>query len=322
MDKYIIIFGSNGYIGKYLVLEAIKRGYRVIGIKYKHFRSTLINSPRVLYIDLDIRFQFNKQNKLIEATKDKKIIGIVNAAALLGISDYEANYMVNAQGVLNMINFAKEIEISRFIQISSVVVKKKIKGPYAVTKLLGQNYLVNSSLNYTIFIPALVLGPESLGINRVLKNVFRFPLFVPLIGKGEQLQHPVFVKDFAWAIIQSIEEKKSSHKIYEIASENPISFKNLVKLILKIRNSKKIFVPIPIFITMIFGKIFEIIQKVPVFTSEHVMGVTQDSIMNITKIKKDLGFCPTLIEKSLQYTLNEIGNDWNQYLRSRSEKII
>ncbi|MDZ7774834.1 MAG: NAD-dependent epimerase/dehydratase family protein [Bacteroidales bacterium] len=218
MKKTIIVTGANGYLGRYVLTEAVRQGYHVIGFKNDHARSVIIDHPDIEYVTCDIRKEILSQPGVQQKLKDKSITGIINAAALLGSSDYDANYQVNALGVKNIIDFAKQTGIEKIVQISSVVVLKKIKGPYGITKLEGQDFLKASDMNYTIFIPAMILGPESLGINRVLKNVFRFPLVVPLIGTGKQTQHPVFVKDFARYIVMSVGAPATKRKYTKLAA--------------------------------------------------------------------------------------------------------
>jgi len=321
MRKHVIVTGANGYLGYYVCKELLSQNYNVIGLKHEHFASRIIEDPHIEYIDFDITKELTGNEHLQEAVKNKEIIGILNLAALLGSSDYDSNFAVNAKGVRNLMEFAEKIGIDRLIQISSVVILKKIKGPYGETKLIGQNYLTESNFNYTVFIPAMIMGPESLGLNRILKNVFRIPLLIPLIGNGKQTQHPIFVKDFAKYIVKSVEEPKSYRKIYEIAGDTIISFKDLIKLILKIKNQSKIFIPVPPFVARLLGKFFQKTQKVPLFTAEHVKGVLQDSKLNTGPIQKDLGFTSTPLDQALGYCLDIIGNNWDYYLKPRKEQI-
>lgn len=322
MKKHVLVTGANGYLGYYVCKELINKGFSIIGLKYDHFASRIIDNEQIEYVNGDITKDLSENIKLKEAVKGKKIIGILNLAALLGSSDYDSNLSVNAEGVNNLMNYAKKIGTDRFIQISSVVVLKKIKGPYGETKLIGQKHLSNSDFNYTTFIPAMIMGPESLGLNRILKNVFRIPLFVPLIGNGKQTQHPIFVEDFAKYIVKSIEEPKSYRKTYEIAGDTVISFKDLIKLILKIKKSKKIFIPVPPFVAKGLGKIFQNTQKVPLFTAEHVKGVLQDSRLDTSPIKNDLEFAPTPLEKALEFSMKKIDNNWEYFLKPRKEQIV
>lgn len=321
MIKHVILTGANGYLGSYVIRELVKQGYGVIACRFPHYASVIIEHELVTYVEVDITHAAENQDALKKAIAGKQITALINAAALLGSSDYDANYQVNALGVQNMMSFCRNHGIKRFVQISSVVVLKKVKGPYGVTKLKGQEMLVDSELDYTVFIPAMIMGPESLGLNRVLKNVFRFPLFVPLIGTGKETQHPIFVKDFARAIVDSLEPEKAVHKVYEIAGDTVIPFRNFIRLILQHYNKKRIFVFIPAFVAFMLGKLFQKVQKVPLFTAEHVKGILQDSKLDTAALKADLGFEPTPLKAALNESLETIGTDWNYFLAARPEKI-
>ena len=291
-------------------------------MKYHHFASRLIDNANIRYFHYDVLKPADQNTELLEYSKSKNVIAILNLAALLGNSDYQSNYNVNAEGVKNVMALAEQLHIERIIQISSVVVLKEINGPYGVTKLKGQEFLTSSNFTYTIFIPAMILGPEGLGLNRVLKNVFRLPFIVPLIGSGKETQHPIFVEDFAYCIVKSIESPKAYRKIYEIAGDTIISFRNFISLILKIKKRKKVFVPIPVFFAKLLGKFFQKTQQVPLFTAEHVKGVLQDSRLQTQSLKDDLDFNPTPLEKALEYSLAKIGDNWNFYLQKRPEEIV
>jgi NADH dehydrogenase len=317
-SQNIIVTGANGYLGSYVCRELLSRGIPIIALKYDHYASVILDHPLIRYVRCDITREIAPQ--IAPETQGLQLSAIINTAALLGSSDYDRNYAVNARGVENLVRYARESGISRFIQISSVVVIKEFKGPYGETKLIGQEILEKSGLDYTVFIPAMILGPEGLGINRILKNVYRFPVFVPIIGSGRQTQHPIYVKDFARYIVQASSEPVAIGKTYQIAGDQVISFRDFIRLILKIKGDRRIFVPVPAFFARMMGKIFQKIQKVPLFTAEHVKGILQDSNLDTSLIRSDLNFKPTPLEEALRETLSEIGNRWDHYLRPRGEK--
>jgi len=320
MNQTILVTGANGYLGTYICKQLLNEGFLVIGLKYDHYASTIIDHKNIEYLYCDIRKDIEEQ--IGHGLKDRNIEAVINAAALLGSSDYNKNMDVNAHGVSRLIDFCNGRGISRFVQISSVVVMKQFKGPYGETKLKGQEFLIDSGLDYTIFVPAMILGPEGLGINRILKNVYRLPLFVPLVGYGKQTQHPIFVKDFAKYIVKSIGTKEAIGKVYQIAGDEVISFKGFISLILKINKSRKIFCPVPPVLVKMLGKGFQKFQKVPLFTAEHVKGVLQDSRLDTSLIKQDLEFEPTPLEEAIGNSLSLIDNNWDYYLKPREEKHI
>jgi hypothetical protein len=101
-----------------------------------------------------------------------------------------------------------------------------------------------------------------------------------------------------------------------------VSFRDLIRMILKIKGKRKLFVHVPAWFAKMLGRFFQKTQEVPLFTAEHVKGVLQDSNLDTTALKKDLDFTPTSLEEALNYCLEEIGNDWDYYLKEREEKTI
>ncbi len=322
MINYVVVTGANGYLGSYVVREFLRQGFGVIACRFKHYASIVIDHPDVEYVETDISMPVTDNLLLGNAVEGKQIKAVVNIAALLGSADYDNNFRVNTQGVQHMMDFARLHQIKRFVQISSVVVMKQIKGPYGVTKLKGQELLTESELDYTVFIPAMIMGPESLGLNRVLNNVFRFPLFVPLIGTGKETQHPVYVKDFARAIVASVVSDKSRRKIYQIAGDTVLPFRDFIRLILKHYGKRRIFIFVPAFVASMLGWFFSKVQKVPLFTAEHVKGILQNSRLDTSMLVKDLNYQPTPLVKALDESLDVIQTNWNFYLAPRKETHI
>ncbi|MDA3819344.1 MAG: hypothetical protein PF590_02595, partial [Candidatus Delongbacteria bacterium] len=111
-------------------------------------------------------------------------------------------------------------------------------------------------------------------------------------------------------------------KTYEIGGDTVLSFKTLIKLILEIRNKKRIFIPVPVFVASWLGRLFQATQKVPVFTAEHVKGILQDSNLNTKAMEQDLDFSPTPLKEALKYSLDEIGTDWDTFIAPHPEKTI
>jgi hypothetical protein len=53
-----------------------------------------------------------------------------------------------------------------------------------------------------------------------------------------------------------------------------------------------------------------------------VKGVLQDSNLDTSALKDDLDFNPTPLEEALSYCLEEIGDNWDYYLKEREEVKI
>ncbi len=319
--KLIIVSGANGYVGKYVLLELIKHGYDIIALKFDHSQSIIINNPKVKYVYCDITNIDRYKKEILKEINHQKLHGIIHLAAIVGETDYQKNYKVNTIGTKNMIELAKKCKTNRFIYLSSACTLKRVKSPYAKTKKLAEQLVQESGLQYTIFIPAMILGVEGLGINQILKNTSRLPFITPVIGSGKQTQHPVYVKDLAHIIVYSLNNRNSFEKIYQIAEDEIIQLKEFLKIILNIEKKKTLFIHIPSKIMIILGKIFERLFKNPPFTSEQIKEYIQYYTLDTSKVKKDLNFNPTPLKEILKEILNK-SRDYDYYIKPRKEITI
>jgi NADH dehydrogenase len=318
----VVLAGANGYLGSYVCRELLARDLRVIALVHPHARSTVFRHPAVEYHECDIGERLEENGRLDRALQSVRPLAIINCAAILGSHDSGENERVNAEGVSNLADLATANGIEKFVHVSSVVTIKARRGPYGDSKQKGDKNLIESGLSYTIFVPAMVLGPESLGLNRMLKNIFRFPLIVPIIGSGNALQHPIFVEDFARIIVDAIFEKKCSKKVYQVGGDQPLSFTEFVREILEIRGRRKLLVRVPVWFARMMGWFFSRVQDEPVFTAEHVVGVIQDSVLSTDDLHRDLAPELTPFRRALEYSLSEIGDDWGSMLQARPERVM
>ena len=300
----LFITGTNGYIGNYLLKSLKETDNKLKLLIYGKFNdNTLFGSDTEI-----IRGDLRDKAILIESLKN--IEAVIHLGAIVGSYIEQENIDINHTGTINLINACKLNNVKRFIFISSVSAKRNAQGPYGYSKMLAEESVIRSGLDYTIFRPTTVMGRESLGLNRIIKNVNRFPFFIPMVGDGKQTRHPVYVKDFVELIISSINNRKSIGKLYEIGGEKVIYFMDLVKLINeKLGNSNKPIIPVPFFLIKIAAYLFERLYKVPPFTSEHLNSLTEDTIMDNQPAIDDLAFNPIPTEKMLEIIINEIKAD-------------
>lgn len=289
----ILISGASGYVGTYLLKEIDNWDVTCLDL--------LPNKLGAKNIIADIRnvATLNAINTPVDA--------VIHLAALLGSHDDALNYETNVVGTKNMLDLAQRLGAKHFIYISSVSAKRSNQGPYGRTKKEGETLVENSKLNYTILRPSMIIGRESLGLNRVLKNSYRFPFFVPLVGLGHYTRQPIYVRDFV-KLIKSVTGNETLYgKSYDAGGCDTIAFRDLVKLILQIKgNDNKLLIPVPVAAVNIAGKVFERVFSIPPFTSEHVMSLTEDTIMNIEPLQADTSFNPTPLRDCLSTIIGEI----------------
>ena len=297
----LYITGGNGYIGRHLVLSLLNDSFNLKLLIHGLSDTNMFNSNNVEYVDGDLR---NKK-LLIDSVAGTDVV--IHLGALVGSYNVDDNMEINYEGTKNLIEACKIHGIERFIFISTVSAKRKAQGPYGRSKKLAEDEVIRSGLAFTILRPTTVMGTESLGLNRIIQNVNRFPWIIPMAGTGKCTRHPVYINDFVQAIITALKKVDSIGKLYEIGGERVIPFRDLVKLInTKLGNSRKLIIPVPMKLIKIVAFFFERIYRAPPFTSEHVNSLTEDTQMDTSLAIRDLSFNPIPLEEMLDVIIEEI----------------
>ena len=138
--SYIIVTGGAGYIGKHIVVDILRAGYRCLvidSLATSSYFSREEIGKLVKDIDIDNSLDFYKVdirdlNKLdnIFYKYFGKISLIIHLAALKSIPESlekpELYYDVNVNGTKNLINLSKKYKIKKFVFSSTAAVYKNI----------------------------------------------------------------------------------------------------------------------------------------------------------------------------------------------------
>lgn len=302
--KRLFLTGGNGYVGKYLLPTLLKNHYKIDLLLLNRHDDKLFNHNNINIIHGDLR---NKE-LLIKTVANNDII--IHLGAIVGSHSLSENMDINYEGTKNLIESCKINNIKRLIFISSVSATRIAQGPYGLSKKLAEEAVVKSGLDYTILRPTTIMGRESFGLNRIIKNVNRFKLFIPMVGSGNYTRHPIYVMDFIDLINKTINSFTAYNKVYEVGGEKVIRFRDLVKLVnSKLGNRNKPIIPIPKQFIRVLAFFLERIFDVPPFTREHVNALGENTNMDTSSIKKDLNFKPTKLEDMLDIIIDKIIKD-------------
>ena len=262
LDK-VLVTGGAGFVGTNLVNRLLSDGYQVIvidnlssGYKQKIHENIIFVEGS---IDDDIAltecFKYNPKY-------------VVHLAALFAnqnsVDHPEKDLIINGLGTLKIFNFCKKSGVKKVLYTSSSCVygNKEVMSendinfdldtPYAITKLLGENYAKFWSLYHGLDIATVrlfnVYGPGDFpGIYRsVIPNFIKLAIEgKPLVitGSGNETRDFCHVDDAVDGIIKVLINKTNSGDIFNIATgiKTPIlQIANIINLYFK-NNSKIIF---------------------------------------------------------------------------------
>lgn len=249
-----LITGSTGFIGKVLTVELLKRGNEVAILTREKRKLSNWTEKKLEIFEADICVPLSL-GKL--AFQKKNIDTIFHLAASL---DYFGGkkelFRINVEGTSNLLNWAGENKIKKFILISSIeamgtVEKENIPAdetyicqptsPYGESKLEAEKqirrFAEKRELSTVILRLGNVYGPGS--------QAFILPIADAVLKKDKLLKflpvfkdryfHPVYIEDVVDGIVKA-GEKSDTNGTYILAGEEYITIGDLFTLIAETLN--------------------------------------------------------------------------------------
>ncbi len=287
--KRILITGSSGFIGSFLVEEALNRNYEVFAGIRKSSSKAFLQDQRIKFIEFDFS-DTASLNKLIAETPAFDYIihnaGVTKAARR---SDYfTANYLYTRNFVEALITQHKVPR--KFIYISSLaaygpgdasslspVKATDIPRPvtaYGESKLKAEQYFLSlTDFPYILIRPTAVYGPREKDLLTVFKMINNnTELFV---GLKKQYLTFIYVRDLVKAIFMSM-ESPVQNKGYFVTDGNVYNASMFGSLIKTELGKKTIRIKIPAFIARCVASLTEL--------SKYFTG--KQPVLNLDKINE------------------------------------
>jgi len=258
-NKRVLVTGAAGFIGSNLTDALLDLGAEVIGVD-NLFNGRLENLEEAMQ---NRRFQFHKGdirdlNFLLDIFEDVDIVFHEAAFASVpqSVKMPENCNDVNVNGILNVLNAARRMDVEKVIFASSSSVYGETPGlkkneemrrvpisPYGAAKLACEAYmyvyyhvygLKTTSLRYfNVYGPRQRDDSPYTGVIAIWFNRARNNQNLIVFGDGDQSRDFTFVNDVVQANLLA-GEKDVPGEIFNIGAGNPISLNNLGKLVLKL----------------------------------------------------------------------------------------
>ena len=217
----IAITGASGKTGFRIAEEAVKKGLNVRQIIRKTSTvSDRLKNIETIRVSLDNKKELDKSLENIEA--------LVIATGARPSLDLTGPAKVDALGVYRQLQSCKRVGIKRVILVSSLCTGKffhplNLFGLILIWKKIGENFIRNSSLDWTIIRPGGLKESEDIKSQSIVYS-----------KEDTQIKGSIPRRLVAKCCIDSLENKESINKTIEITSstENKkISFKKAMQMI-------------------------------------------------------------------------------------------
>ncbi|MEZ5916947.1 MAG: complex I NDUFA9 subunit family protein [Parvularculaceae bacterium] len=289
--KLAVVFGGSGFIGRNVVRELAKRGWRVrVAVRRPHqaqYLRPLGVVGQIQLVQANVRHRPSVEQALIGAD------AVVNLVGLLFQSGAQKFSTVQAAGAAGVAELAAKAGVTRFVQMSAIGADAQSDSLYARTKGEAERAVRAAIPTATIVRPSIVFGQEDDFFNKFATMATMTPAFVPLpllIGGGKAKFQPVYVDDVADAVCAALARPEAAGRTYELGGPRIYTFRELLELMLAETGHRRMLAPVPFALAPVMGFAGEVIGALPMFDPP----ITRDQIKllkhdNIVGAKGDAG---------------------------------
>ncbi|MDE2466342.1 MAG: complex I NDUFA9 subunit family protein [Alphaproteobacteria bacterium] len=296
MPQVVTVFGGSGFIGRYVVRELAKAGYRVrVAVRRPNLASYVLVAGQVGQIQV-VKCDVHDSEDVAAALRGADhAINLVGVLQSFGRQSFTALHVAAARTIANA---AAEHGLDRLIHFSAIGAAKDSASSYAASKALGEEAVRAAMPGATILRPSIVFGPEDQFFNR-FAAMARFAPVLPLIGGGTTRFQPVFVGDVARAACVCLNNPATAAKTYELGGPDIYSFKQLMQIMLRVICRRRLLLPVPFGVAGVLGSVLRMLPNAPI-TADQVRLLKTDNVVGADAPSlADLGIEPDSAEAIL-----------------------
>ena len=229
----VALTGGAGFVGRHVLNALLNAGRRVRTLDHTgKLMRQLMNKPpehreRVEIVPGGL-FDDAALAKLVEGCAAVvHLVGIIRERPGQGVTFNRLHH----QAVEKLLGHAQQAGVPRWLHMSALGTRADAVSDYHRSKWRGEQAVRDSAMQWTIFRPSLIHGPDG-ELMQMLKRFCRglvppcLPYFGPgIFGRGEpgRLQ-PVYVKDVATLFEQAIDREITIGKTYAVGGPDVVTW--------------------------------------------------------------------------------------------------
>ena len=226
-----MITGASGFIGSFIVEEALKRGFETWAAMRKSSSKEYLQDERIKFIELNL----SSKEQLVEQLRGQAFDYVVHAAGVTKCLNKADFHRINTEGTKNLVTALLELQmpLKRFVFVSSLSVFGAIREQqpyeeiretdtpqpnteYGRSKLEAERFLDSLSSQppfpYVILRPTGVYGPREKDYFLMAQSIKQHSDFA--VGYKRQDITFVYVSDVVQAVFLALEKGQTGRKYF------------------------------------------------------------------------------------------------------------
>ncbi len=207
MSRTVLVTGPGGALGRVVVGELQRSGWRTRGLRH---RSDVSGCDEV--VDGDVTHPASLDAALAGAD------AVVHLAACTHARDSRTYERVNVDGTRNVVRAAAEARVSRGVLASTRAIDPS-GGAYSRSKAAAEAVVAASPVPWTIVrLPEVFGAGGREGVDGIIDRA-RSGRAIPVVGDGGQEVCPIDVALAAATLVAALERPEAAGKLYTIAGQ-------------------------------------------------------------------------------------------------------
>lgn len=294
MNK-ILVIGGAGFVGRHIVARLVDRGLRVtVPTRHRARARHLILLPTVEVVESDV----NRDDALDFLLRDHD--AVINLVGILQGSrgtPYGAEFArAHVELPRRIVAGCTRLGLRRYLHMSALGADPKGPSMYQRSKGDGEAIVRGSSLDWTIFQPSVIFGPEDRFLNTFATLARVFPA-IPIGGAGVRFQ-PVWIGDVADAFVHAVDNRDTYRKSYELVGPRVYTLRELVQFAATASGHPRPVVALPDGAARLQARLMELAPGEPLMSRDNLDSMKVDNIASRQPFvpAPELGITPTAME--------------------------
>lgn len=221
----VMVTGATGFVGRAVVRELCAGGLHPVCLvrspdKLRRQHPEL-GGDRITPIVGDLGDARALRAAAEQSQAVIHLVGIIIARPLRG----QTFRKIHVEGTRAVLSATREAGIRRYTHMSALGTRPNAVAPYHRTKWEAEELVRDNGLDWTIFRPSLIHGPDG-EFMQLMKRFFcgMVPPVIPYFGTGRAKLQPVSVKDVAHCFARSLTKPDSVGRIVPLGGPRAYSW--------------------------------------------------------------------------------------------------
>jgi NADH dehydrogenase len=271
----LLVIGGAGFLGRHVVNRLADRGFRVTVPTRNRARARhLITLPTVDVVEANVHDDAQLERLIAASDAVFNLVGILQGSRGTPYGPEFARAHVELPR--RIVRSCAERSVRRYLHMSSLGADPQGDSMYQRSKGEGEAVVRASGLDWTIFQPSVVFGPEDRFLNTFAALAAVAPA-LPIAGATTRFQ-PIYVGDVADACVNALDNRATYGRTYELAGPRIYTLKELVQFAARAAGHPRPVLGLPGGLARVQAMLMELAPGEPLMSRDNLDSMKRDNI--------------------------------------------